>query len=39
MRVVSAEESDNPGMGLVFLDLTPKSQEVLNELVAKKVIE
>lgn len=39
MRVVSVEESDNPGMGLVFLDLTPESQDVLNELVAKKVIE
>ena len=36
MRVVTAEESDTPGMGLVFLDLTPESQKVLNELVAKR---
>ena len=36
MRVVTAEESDKPGMGLVFLDLTPDSQRVLNNLVEKK---
>lgn len=39
MRVVSAQESDSPGMGLVFLDLTPESQKVLNELVAKRMAE
>ena len=36
MRVVTAEESDAPGMGLVFLNLTPESEQVLNELVAKR---
>ena len=39
MRVVSPDESDHPGMGLVFLDLTPESQKVLEELVGKHTKE
>tara|TARA_B100000683_G_scaffold188461_2_gene181715 strand:- start:381 stop:713 length:333 start_codon:yes stop_codon:yes gene_type:complete len=37
MRVAKPENSDRPGMGLVFLDLTPESQKVLNALVEKRL--
>ena len=36
MRVALPKDSNKPGMGLVFLDLTPESQKVLNALVEKR---
>ena len=36
VRSVEAEDSETPGMGVVFTELTPESQDVLSRLFVRK---
>ena len=36
VRSVEADDSDTPGMGVVFTELTPESQDVLSRLFVRK---